>query len=220
MKDFTPITAAVTTTIVLAAANSVPFTSLKELLDYARKNPCKLTYSTSGTGGALHMVGEMFKSSFGVDLLHVPYKGSAPAIAAVVSGEVSLAFNGTSESVALARAGKLKILAVAEPRRYVHLPEAHLDKIRELIKGNKTTKQANLIRLLNPVLRGWANYHRHVVAKETFARVDVTICSMLWRWAARRRSTKGAQWVKEKYFKPRGTRNWVFAATENQEDGT
>ena len=98
--------------------------------------------------------------------------------------------------------------------------KAHLDKIREVIKGNKTAKQANLIRLLNPALRGWANYHRHVVAKETFARVDATIWSMLWRWAARRHSTKSAQWVKEKYFKTRGARNWVFAATENQEDGT
>jgi RNA-directed DNA polymerase len=53
--------------------------------------------------------------------------------------------------------------------------KAHLDKIREVIKPNKTTKQANLIRLLNPVLRGWANYHSHVVAKETFARVDAEV---------------------------------------------
>ena len=64
--------------------------------------------------------------------------------------------------------------------------KAHLDKIRKIIKGNKTTKQANLIKLLNPVLRGWANYHKHVVAKKTFARVDADIWSMLWRWATRR----------------------------------
>lgn len=123
VKDFTPITAGVTTTIVLAAANSLPVSSVKELLEYGRKNPGKLTYSSSGTGGALHMVGEMFKSSFNIDILHVPYKGSAPAITALATGEVTLAFNGTSESVALARAGKIKILAVAEPRRYVHLPD-------------------------------------------------------------------------------------------------
>jgi RNA-directed DNA polymerase len=98
--------------------------------------------------------------------------------------------------------------------------KAHLDKIREVIKGNKTAKQANLIKLLNPVLRGWANYHSHVVAKKTFARVDDNVWSMLWRWAARRHPEKGARWVKDKYFKSKGTRNWVFAATEKEEDGT
>jgi len=97
--------------------------------------------------------------------------------------------------------------------------KAHLDKVREIIKGNKTAKQANLIRLLNPVLQGWANYHSHVVAKETFARVDTQIWSMLWRWAVRRHPNKGVRWVKDKYFKTQGTRKWVFAATEKDEDG-
>src|ERR1700682_5226126 len=82
--------------------------------------------------------------------------------------------------------------------------KAHLDKIREVIKGNKTAKQANLIRLLNPILRGWANYHRHAVAKETFARVDTYVWSMLWQWAVRRHPEKGARWVKDKYFKTQG----------------
>jgi RNA-directed DNA polymerase len=98
--------------------------------------------------------------------------------------------------------------------------KAHLDKIRDVIKANKTATQASLIRLLNPVLRGWANYHSHVVAKATFARVDTKVWSMLWRWAVRRHPSKGVRWVKEKYFKTRGTRNWVYAATEKKEDGT
>ena len=98
--------------------------------------------------------------------------------------------------------------------------KAHLDKIREVINGNKTAKQASLIRLLNPVLRGWANYHSHVVAKETFVRIDGGVWSMLWRWATRRHPNKDAQWVKDKYFISKGTRNWVFAATEEKEDGT
>jgi RNA-directed DNA polymerase len=98
--------------------------------------------------------------------------------------------------------------------------KAHLDKIREIIKANKTAKQANLIRLLNPVLRGSANYHSHVVAKNAFDRVDHEVWSMLWRWAVRRHPNKGARWVKEKYFKTRRTRNWVFTVTEKQEDGT
>jgi RNA-directed DNA polymerase len=98
--------------------------------------------------------------------------------------------------------------------------KAHLDKIRDVIKGNKTAKQENLIRLLNPVLRGWANYHSHVVAKEAYGRVDANVWSMLWQWAVRRHPKKGARWVKERYFKSRGTREWIFAATEQQEDGT
>lgn len=97
--------------------------------------------------------------------------------------------------------------------------KAHLDKIREVINGNKTAKQANLIRLLNPVVRGWANYHSHVVAKKAFDKVDTYVWSMLWQWATRRHPTKGNRWIKEKYFKTRGTRSWVFAATEKQEDG-
>ncbi len=97
--------------------------------------------------------------------------------------------------------------------------KAHLDRIREIINGNKTAKQANLIKLLNPVLRGWANYHSHVVAKKTFARVDDGIWSMLWRWAVRRHPNRETRWVKDKYFKSKGLRNWVFAATEKEEDG-
>ena len=98
--------------------------------------------------------------------------------------------------------------------------KAHLDKVREVIKANKAITQANLIRLLNPILGGWATYHRHVVAKDTFARNDNKVWSKLWQWATRRHPTKGAKWVKKKYFKTRGAQQWVFAATEQQEDGT
>src|SRR5260370_24366001 len=69
--------------------------------------------------------------------------------------------------------------------------KAHLDKIREVIKGNKTAKQANLVRLLNPILRGWANYHRHAVAKETFALADTYVWSMLWPWPGTRHPALG-----------------------------
>ncbi|QHD00733.1 group II intron reverse transcriptase/maturase [Pseudomonas sp. S04] len=98
--------------------------------------------------------------------------------------------------------------------------KAHLGKIREVIKANRQAKQIDLINLLNPVLRGWANYHRHVVAKKTFNRIDAYVWSMLWRWAVRRHPNKGARWVKDRYFKTRGSRTWVFAATEEREDGT
>ncbi len=98
--------------------------------------------------------------------------------------------------------------------------KAHLDKLRETIKANKSAKQSDLIRLLNPILRGWANYHRHIVAKRAYGRVDHCLWRMLWRWAARRHPNKSGQWLKQKYFKTEGTRNWVFAATERKKDGT
>ena len=99
--------------------------------------------------------------------------------------------------------------------------QAHLGKIREIIQGNKTAKQVNLIRLLNPVLQGWANYHSHVVAKETFGKIDRMVWFMLWRWAAKRHPKKGWRWVKRKYYRLIATRQrQLFAATEKQKDGT
>lgn len=83
-------------------------------------------------------------------------------------------------------------------------------KIRKLVKSNKTTKQENLIKLLNPVIRGWANYHRNQVAKETFQKVDHAIWQQLWKWAKRRHPNKSASWIKWKYFHTRKGRNWVF----------
>ena len=89
--------------------------------------------------------------------------------------------------------------------------ERFLEKIRTLVKANLAVNQAALIVLLNPVIRGWANYHRHVSAKDTFARVDHEIWQALWHWARRRHPKKGARWVKEKYFHSIGSATWVFA---------
>lgn len=89
---------------------------------------------------------------------------------------------------------------------------AFKDKIREIMNANKATKQVTLIRLLNPVIRGWANYHRTIVAKETFSAIDSWIWRRLWQWAKRRHSTKGRQWIRKKYFRTIGTQSWVFEA--------
>jgi RNA-directed DNA polymerase len=97
--------------------------------------------------------------------------------------------------------------------------KAHLSKVREIIKANKTIKQADLIGILNPVLRGWANYHRHAVAKGVFARNDHEIWSMLWKWAKRRHPNKSLQWVMDKYFHTRGGRKWRFIVEEADGNG-
>jgi len=86
-----------------------------------------------------------------------------------------------------------------------------LEKVRALIKSNPTASQAALIVMLNPVIRGWANYHRHVSAKGTFERADHEIWKALWQWARRRHPKRSAQWVKERYFHSIGNSTWVFA---------
>ncbi len=85
-----------------------------------------------------------------------------------------------------------------------------LEKVRKIIKDNKQTSAGKLIAQLNPMLRGWALYHRHVASKKTFSDVDHAIFEMLWRWAKRRHPTKGRRWVKEKYFHEIGSRKWAF----------
>ncbi len=95
--------------------------------------------------------------------------------------------------------------------------KACLDKVRETIKDNKTARQINLIRLLNPIIKGWANYHKSVVAKEIFMHVDKEIWGSLWQWSKRRHPDKSPIWIKQKYFKTEGSRNWVFAAVDEEQ---
>ncbi len=94
-----------------------------------------------------------------------------------------------------------------------------LDKVRGIIKANRQAKTENLIGRLNPVIRGWANYHRHIVAARTFADVDYAIWRALWRWAKRRHSRKGARWVLKHYFKSFGAENGVFCASVRKSQG-
>ncbi|RPO18694.1 group II intron reverse transcriptase/maturase [Pseudomonas aeruginosa] len=75
-----------------------------------------------------------------------------------------------------------------------------LEKVRSAVKGNKALDQPRLIRMLNPMIQGWANYHQHVVSKETFARVDHEVWRVLWQWAVRRHPQKGSVWIKQRYF--------------------
>lgn len=96
--------------------------------------------------------------------------------------------------------------------------QTFLGKVREIVKGNKQTPAGKVVLRLNPVIHGWALYHRHVVSKRTFNDVDHAIFQTLWRWARRRHPNKSAGWVREKYFRTvRGDR-WVFHGTAEGED--
>ncbi|NEX60236.1 group II intron reverse transcriptase/maturase [Noviherbaspirillum galbum] len=98
--------------------------------------------------------------------------------------------------------------------------KAFLTEIRDVIRALKSAKQETLIRVLNPKITGWANYHRHVVASKTFATVDHQIWKALWRWAKRRHPQKGRHWIANRYFQLEGNRHWVFGCDEQQKDGS
>lgn len=97
--------------------------------------------------------------------------------------------------------------------------KAFLDNLRETVKANKQAKQENLIRLLNPKLRGWAHSHQGAVAKQTFAKVDKEIWQTLWQGSKRRPPTKGRRWIKDRYFRSNGKRHGEFAAESTTPDG-
>jgi len=94
-----------------------------------------------------------------------------------------------------------------------------LDRIRQTVKAALGMSAADLIDTLNPMIRGWANYHRHVVSKRTFARVDHAIFSSLWQWARRRHPNKNPRWLKAKYFARRGNRDWSFFGETCDDEG-
>jgi RNA-directed DNA polymerase len=86
-----------------------------------------------------------------------------------------------------------------------------MTKVREIVRKNRSARQDTLIHQLNPILRGWCNYHRHSVAKQIFSKIDSDIWLIVWKWSRRRHPKKSDHWVKIKYFQHVGNRNWVFA---------
>jgi RNA-directed DNA polymerase len=94
-----------------------------------------------------------------------------------------------------------------------------LRKVRGIIGRNKAARQEDLIGLLNPVIRGWANYYRHVVSKRTFSKLDDLIWKALWRWATRRHPNKERRWVKGRYFLTLKSQSWVFACDKGNQNG-
>lgn len=98
--------------------------------------------------------------------------------------------------------------------------KAFYEKLRKVISNGLGLRQEVLIRLLNPMLRGWAQYHSPVVAKKTFSRVEALLFWRLMRWAKRRHPTKNTEWIRQKYWRPVGDRNWVFAVDVSKKDGS
>ena len=128
-RDFTPLTAGARAATVLTAHVSTPFGSVKALVAYARSNPGKLNYASFGSGSTSHLNGELLKKLAGIDIVHVPYKGSADAMKDHVSGTVQLFFDGPTTAIANAKSGKVKLIATAAETRKAALPD--LPTLRE-----------------------------------------------------------------------------------------
>jgi tripartite-type tricarboxylate transporter receptor subunit TctC len=107
---------------VLLVNPRLPVQRVKEIIDYAKANPGKLNYGSQGSGTTSHLTAELFKSAAGVKLTHIPYKGSAPAMAALLAGEIDLMFDNLGVTLPQVKAGKLRALAVCSEARVVSLP--------------------------------------------------------------------------------------------------
>ena len=117
VASFAPVTLVSASPYVIVANPKVPARNVRELVDYAKKNPGKLTFGSSGTGAASHLSAELFKSLAGIDMLHVPYKGTGQAVTDLLAGQIDLMFAPAQTVMPHVQAGKLKALAVTSAKR-------------------------------------------------------------------------------------------------------
>jgi tripartite-type tricarboxylate transporter receptor subunit TctC len=119
--------------LVLAVNSSLPVKSVAELIDYAKKNPGKLSYGSSGVGSGHHICGELLKQKTGIDMVHVPYRGGGPAIQDLVAGQIQVSFGTLPAILPHVASGKIRIIAAAEKKRIPELPDT--PTIDETIPG-------------------------------------------------------------------------------------
>ena len=122
-RDLQPVALVTTGYMLLAVSPKLPVQSVQELIDYAKKNPGKLSNASSSNGSPGHVSGELFKYMTGTEIVHIPYKGGAPAIADLIAGNVQLMFESTNSIAMHVRAGRVRALAVTGTKRSISLPE-------------------------------------------------------------------------------------------------
>jgi tripartite-type tricarboxylate transporter receptor subunit TctC len=122
-KDFAPVVLLVLNQSLLVAHPSVPVSNVRELIALAKAKPGQVTFASYGTGSSAHLIGELFKMMAGVDLLHVPYKGAAPAVNDVLGGQVNVLFADVAAILPQVKSGKVKALGIGSAHRFSGLPE-------------------------------------------------------------------------------------------------
>ena len=133
IRDIAPVAGVIRSTLVMAVNSTVPAKTIPEFIAYAKANPGKVNMASAGTGSITHLAGELFKMMTGVNLVHVPYKGSGPALTALLGGQVEVLFLPTAVSTEYIRTGKLRGLAVTSVKRSDALPD--LPTIGESVPG-------------------------------------------------------------------------------------
>ena len=133
LRDADPVSSIASQAQVMLINPKLPFKTVPELIDFAKKNPGKLTVASAGIGSIGHLTGELFKMKAGVDLLHVPYRGAAPALADLVSGQVDISFAGIAGAVEFVKSGMLHALGVSTKTRSDRLPDVPV--IADFVSG-------------------------------------------------------------------------------------
>ena len=123
LKDFTPLARTAMQPLALLVNNNVPAKTLKEFMDYTRQNPGKVNYGSAGNGGISHLVPEMFKSATGLFMVHIPYRGSAPAFTDLMGGQVQFMAESIPQAASYHKQGKVRALAVTSRERNPALPD-------------------------------------------------------------------------------------------------
>jgi len=142
-EQFVPIALVSRQDIMLAANPNVPAANLRELIAYAKANPGKLNYGSSGAGSAPHLAAELFCAMAGIKMVHVPYKGSSGSMAATLGGQIDLTFFAFSSALRNAEAGKLRAIAVGGTRRNALMPG--VPSISEVLPGYSATSWTALV---------------------------------------------------------------------------
>jgi len=123
VKDFAPVSLVAVAPLILTVNNDFPARDVKGLIDYAKANPGKLSFGSSGVGAAAHLTTELLKQAAGIDMVHVPYKGTAPALTALISGDIQVLVDVPSSLMPHVRGGKIRALGMFSSKRVVGAPE-------------------------------------------------------------------------------------------------
>jgi tripartite-type tricarboxylate transporter receptor subunit TctC len=142
-EEFAPVSLISASPNILVVHPALPVNNVKELIEYAKKNPDKVNYASQGNGTTSHLTAEMFASQAGIPLTHVPYKGSGPALADLMGGQVNMMFAEVSSAINLIRTGKLKVLAVGGERPSPALPNT--PTMSQTLPGFVSTSSSSLV---------------------------------------------------------------------------
>ena len=199
IKDFAPVSLVASSSLLFVANPGAPFKTIPELITYAKANPNKVSFASSGAGTPLHLGGELFNTQAGTDILHVPYKGAAPALTDVLSGQVETALVGTPAALPYVRSGKLIPLGITSLKRSSsapeipaiseYLPKFEVELVYAIVAPANTPKavidklNAQLIAVLNnPEIKGQINGKGFEIITSTPNQLSEYIKSEVAKW--------------------------------------